>query len=74
MALAKKSRMISPGKPQKPASLEELANLADAWADMCDRHTWSQDSRQFVSATGQQLRERAATIRALLLLKVSKEI
>jgi hypothetical protein len=68
MALAKKKL------PQKPANLEELANLADAWADMCERHKFSGDSRPFVNAAGQQLREKAATIRALLLLKVAREI
>lgn len=71
MALAKKNRMMI---PQKPANLEELANLADAWADMCDRHQWSGDARPFVNATGQQLREKAARIRALLLLKVAREV
>lgn len=70
MALARKNRLA----PQQPANLEELANLADAWADMCDRHRWSGDARPFVSAAGQQLRDKAATIRALLLLKVARDV
>ncbi len=70
MAVAKKNRMI----PQKPANLEELANLADAWADVCEKHQFSGDARPFVNATGRQLREKAASIRALLLLKVAREV
>ena len=69
MALGKK-----PLAPQKTRSLEELANLADAWADMCDKHKFSGDTRQFVDTAGRQLREKAASIRALLLLKVKHEI
>lgn len=54
-------------------SYEELANLAEAWADMGDKHNWSEDTRREAQEMAKKLRDQAAKIRAIMLLRAARE-
>jgi hypothetical protein len=54
-------------------SYEELANLADAWAEMGDKHNWSEDTRLQAREMARKLRDQAARMRAIMLLRAARE-
>lgn len=54
-------------------SYEELANLAEAWAEMGDKHNWSEDTRREAQEMARKLRDQAARMRAIMLLRAARE-
>ncbi|MCE7871750.1 hypothetical protein DYH09_15405 [bacterium CPR1] len=69
--------MLNPESPLpehlQGLSFEELANLADAWADLGDKHNWTEDTRREAREMARKLREQAARMRAIMLLRAARE-
>ena len=59
--------------PLNSLSYEELANLADAWAEMGEKHNWSEDTRREAREMAARLRDQAARMRAIMLLRAARE-
>lgn len=64
--------------PPLPGSLnslsyEELANLAESWAEMGEKHNWSEDTRREAREMARKLRDQAARMRAIMLLRAARE-
>jgi hypothetical protein len=54
-------------------SYEELANLAEAWAEMGEKHNWSEDTKREAQEMARKLRDQAARMRAIMLLRAARE-